>query len=187
MIARGMYPDLEPLIEWLCWREDLHVINKSEWEHWRKVGHLKQICEDVVAGKTSKYAADSAIAQHNCEHGTSYTYEDVLGMVIDVNDDFVFSDCGEWALFTDGRVDLLFGDHDDVELAAYNAPDWVDWALLWNPGLGIVVVHKSPYKDRRKDFKTEHDPPVADGLERGNVLSYILPPHEEANLKWMEN
>lgn len=182
MIARAVYPAMFPLIEWLSHNEKLCVINKSEWDVWRQVGHLKRVCEDAVAGKTCRYVAESAIKKHNDECGTHYTFEEVLGMVVDMDSGFMFSDCNEWALFTDNKEAIVFGSYDDIELAAYNSPDSVSWALLWNPGHNVVVVHKSPYKDYKSSFNTDHDPPISDGLERGEVLSYTLPPYEEASL-----
>ena len=182
MICRGVYPEAESVIDWLVHNDELVCIGKSEWDKWRQICHLKRICEDTVHERIPVYIAESAVRQFNKEHGTGHTYIEILGMLMDEDDRFLFSDCNEWALFTDNRRVLILGEIDDIEDASYYAED-VRWAILWNPSHGIVIVQKSPYIEGRCPFDTEHHPPIADGLRRGNVSTFTLPPHEEASLK----
>lgn len=149
-----------------------------------------RVCEGTLQGGPSKFAAYSAIRQWNETHGTSFTYEEILGRTLD---DYTFSDFGDWAAYTckDDQPAVVFGDYDEIETALAYAPPEVDWGVLWLTQQDIAVVYRSPYTKLRHVFYNEGQPLedcdgtlICDGLQRGTENAFVLPDEVEGSLSF---
>ena len=183
---KSVYPETPSVVDWMSHR--LLPIEQRVFAHWRGIYHLVRMVrdvEDIGLGPRGKYAALSAIKEYNDDHGTCLTYNEVR----DLNDNYIFSGAGDWAVFTDNKLALVLGEYDDPDEAFYFAPSNVLWVVLWLVQDQTVVVYRSPhtaYRERLNDNDF-----VSDGLclscsdyeKPGTVQAYTLPADIEGSIR----
>lgn len=172
MIARAIYEMTPTLLDWLTHR--FESFEKSTFVHYRESMQLVNIVQAAEEGRVPKFAALSAIRQFNEVNGTDLSYESIS--MLDTT--HIFSDCGEWVVFTDNSREIICGPHDDAETACSDTPDHVEYVLVWDTTEGDLVVYKSPHTGRREG----HSDKYALGMVKGDRLSFVLPPEVEASM-----
>jgi hypothetical protein len=174
---RSVYYVTPEVVEWM--NQKLSPVEESVFYHWRGVLGLVEIVDLAEAGRIPKYAALSAIRNYNEEHDTDVSFEEIRGR----HSDYIFSDFGEWVVYTDNQEPIVFGEHDSPEDALTFAPESVGWIIVWLPQEGELVIYRSPHLGRRTVPEThfEWDTRLyVDGTVKGDELSYVLPPDIEA-------
>lgn len=173
MTARAVYEVTKPLIDWMT--NELESIEQSTFVHFRESYQLINIVTAAENGRIPKFAALSAIRQHNELNGSDLTYEAILNL----DATYVFSDFGEWVVFTDDPRAIICGEYDEAEDACSNTPDHVAFVLVWDTLSDEVIVYKSPWTGKRASTLGGN---FSIGTQPGDLLSYVLPPNVEASL-----
>ncbi len=172
------YPMSPEIAEWVNW--NFGWIEKSAFDHWRRLGRLTNVVDAVQAGRLPRYAANSAIRDHNEQYDTNITFEEVR----DRSSTFVASLEGDPVAYLDSheatRMVMNAKSHDFIEALLEVSAD-VSWILLWFPADGEVIIMQSPHTDLR-EAESEDPGSMSDALSRGERLSYTLPPELEASL-----
>lgn len=180
-MLKSVYVITAELVEWL--NHSLIPMEQSVFNYYRGIRHLVSKVDRAERGVFPKYAALSAIRNYNEEHRTNLTYEEIR----DRCSDFIFSDFGQWAAYMDDAraANLIIGsDHDDAGEAFENAHPDIRWIVLWLPSDNVAVVYRSPHVGRRQMYDEELG--LAEGLSRGGLEAYTLPPEVEASLGWSD-
>ena len=178
--AQASYKLSPEILEWM--NHTLFPVEDYIFRFYRTIGRLVRLVDRAEAGEISKYAANSAIRSHNQKNRTSVTYEEILERG-DMTE-YLFTGIGEWAAYVDSPKagnSIITGDYDDPIEAFDNADPDVNWIVLWLVQKGEVVVCRSPFVGRRAE---EEDSALTNGVERGDVASYVLPPEVEASIGW---
>jgi hypothetical protein len=166
-----MYPTSPELIEWL--NQTLLPIEASVFHYFRGIVHLVRIVDDVEAGLTLKYNAFAAIRDWNEKEGTSLSYEEIR----DRSSTYIFSDIGEWVVYTDTPDAILSGQWDDPSEALQNADPGVTWICLWETQKNRILVVRSPHVEGRE---WDDDIGHCRGISCGNDAAYVFPPSIQA-------
>jgi hypothetical protein len=175
MIARGVYPVSQELIDWLT--HTWEALEECAFAYYRQIVNLVEMVRSAEEGRIPKYAVLAAIRDRNKEDSTSVTYEEIR----DLNAQYLFSDCGQWVAFTSDPRAILLGEYDDAETAFEKAPPHINSIFVWDTEHDVVVVYRSPHVGLRKKAESS-DPEVVfgEGLDTGTVQTYVLPPEIEA-------
>ena len=174
MTARAVYEATPVLIDWLS--HHMESFEQSTWVHYRDSMALVNIVTAAEEGRVPKFAALSAIRQHNENNGMDLSYESILSL----DTTHIFSDCGEWVVFTDDARALICSAYDDAEEACTHTPDHIDYVLVWDTMGDEIVVYKSPHRGKRR--LTQSGGNFTCGTSKGDVESFVLPPDVEASL-----
>jgi hypothetical protein len=168
------YPTTPALLDWLS--HHLLPIEESEFHHWRGIKALVEVVHSAVESRAvwEERAAKSAVEQYNKREGTQIKFEEVR----DLDHTYIPCGAGEWVVWTDNQVLLLRGDYDEPYEAFFYASEGVNWVVVLTPE-SSALVFKSPHTAGRGEATGER----ADGLNRGDVYAYILPPEIEASIK----
>jgi hypothetical protein len=165
---KTVYPLTRNLEDWL--NAELWPIEQAVFRFWQDKKHLVRMTrqEDL-----HPFAMQAAIRQYNEETGESVTEEELNSLC----SDYTFCDAGEWALYTENQVAILFGDGDEPDSAFYGAAEHVKWAILILPCDGQAIVYRSPCLGHREALS--EDELLAEGLVIGDAPSFVLPPEIE--------
>ncbi len=169
---KGCYPVTPVIVDWLS--NTFQAIHAGEFQQWRAMLPVLRVVQAAEDGKLPRYAALSALRRYNDERQTDITYDEVLTL----DSTFLFSDAGEWVVFTDNAASILTGVHDDPDDALLYAADDVQWAVAWVLHVNEIVVYRSPFHGHCQLLDLEHY--AGDALERGGEVTALLPPEIQA-------
>ena len=176
MIARGIYPITDALLDWAS--NNLLSIEQSTFFYFRGIAQLIELVDAAESKRIHKFAALSAIRNYNERNNTDITYENILSR----DTTYIPTGVGDWLVFTDDDAPIVFGPHDDPEAALSDTPDSVSTVLVWDPSYDHICVYKSPRIAPREQIKSEDGVVFADGQVGGSVQTYVLPSVVEASL-----
>ena len=184
---RAVYPVTNEIVHWLH-HSNLFPLEESVFLYFRTLAAVTTVIKRVEAGLLPKYAAMSALREYNERNRTRVTYEDVRDKVF-ANQ---FSDIGEWAAYTENPKTLLDAPLGNPEDLLLHAPTSLQWVVTWYPMQNTVVVFRSPHLGYRQPLRLQEDGMglqnlFAEGLQKGSLLSYVLPPEVEAALGWLSD
>lgn len=179
MIARGIYPITDALVEWAS--HNLMAVEESTFHYFRGIIQLVRLVDAAEEGRIHKFAALSAIRDYNRRNNTDITYEKIL----ERDTTYIPAEVGEWLAYVDDERPIVFGPHDDAESALSNTPDSVSIVLVWDPSYNHICVYKSPRVAPRAPIEEGAYAVFADGEVSGSVQTYVLPAEVEASLHAM--
>tara|TARA_Y100001970_G_C14152821_1_gene813724 strand:+ start:561 stop:1163 length:603 start_codon:yes stop_codon:yes gene_type:complete len=173
-IGVSTYPAPLSCIDWLS--NTFEALDGSAFRFWRGCYRLVNIVNQVEDGTARREIANSAIQQHNEDHGTNLSYEEVR----DLCSDHVFSPERDYLIFTNNISALCSSEYGDAEQAVYEADERVEFAAIWIPSTNEITVYRSlhtDYKHQKQEGCIE-----TDGTKKGDLLSFSLPPEIEATI-----
>ena len=164
----GVYPVTPAVIEWLA--HGLLPVEQSSFRYWRERIGLVRMAEKAQAGELHTYAVHHALEQYFEDKKEHLTYQECL----ELSADHIFSDTGEWVVYTEDSRTFILGDYNCSDDALYDAPESLDWVILWMPYDEELMVFRSPHQGMRE---IANPAGYTDGLERlgETALSYVLP------------
>jgi hypothetical protein len=174
---RTLYPVTPEIIEWL--NHKLVPIEAAVFKHFRGIIHLIRIVDQVEDGLAPKYAAMSMIRRFNRQNHTNISYEDVR----DRTASQIFLPEGDWAAYVDdlrASEAIISGDFDDPLEALENAPDEVQWVVLWIVEKDVIAVYRSPHTFGGELY--EDSDVYVDGQSYGTTPAPALPPDLVASM-----
>jgi len=165
-----VYPVTPEIVEWL--NHTLSPMEQSVFHHYRGIQHLVDIVDRAEAGDVPKYAAANCIYDHNKEHKTHITYEEVRSRC----STFIMSGIGEWVVYSEDMpaVNKILAASDDIMEAINETSGRVNWIVLWLTGQDVVVVFDSPFEQKLEILDEEQG--LLDGVSRGSIPAPTLPP-----------
>jgi len=178
--AIGLYPMTPGVVEWLS--ETFWCIDEGMFNHFRSLEPLFRLAQAMEVGETNQFVVDAAITRFNRQHNKAVTVADLLNP----DGSYVFSDIGEWVVYTDQPKDIIRGSYNRIDYALYGAAASVRWAALWNPSDNVLAVHRSHIVADRSGLTAAEFPsefPTADGLQKGNLPTFALPPQMEGVIR----
>jgi len=161
-------------IDWLS--NTFDTMDGSSFQFWRGCYQLVNVVSQAEEGRIHPYIAKSAIKQHNEDHGTSLSYNEVR----DLCSNHIFSDVRDYLIFTNNVNALCSGEYGDAEQAVYEADERVEFAAIWVPSRNEITVYRSPHTAYKKQLREGCI--ETDGHEKGDLLSFSLPPEIEATI-----
>ena len=174
----SIYPATVELHEWMNWK--LVPIEEPVFKHYRGIHRLVKIVDRASSGTLPKAAAQMAIDDWNEDNGTSISFKEIENLE---DPSGILYDLGQWAAYVDNldaQKKILQGDYSDPREAFEYADPSIQWIVVLLPSDGVVVVYRSPYTNYREYYDPECR--LSNGLRRGDLLSYTLPPQLEASL-----
>lgn len=174
--SRGIYEVTDALVDWMS--ETLLPVEESTFVHFRQIYKLVELVQAAESGRVPRFAALSAIRDHNSEAGTSINYDEIKNL----DSTYILSDYGQWVAFTDQPNAIILGEHDQAEDALEYAPDTVEIIVVWDTSEDQVIVYRSPYVANREPAEIGAELGYSKGWVKGNEPTYVLPPEIEAAL-----
>ena len=89
------YPAYGEIIEWA--NQSLSPLEQSVFDHYAGIRHLSSVVDMAERGEVPKYAALEAIDNYNKANRDLLSYEEILSR----SSTYVFSDLGDWILYSD--------------------------------------------------------------------------------------
>ena len=174
-IRIGVYSVSPEVMDWLS--HNFVAMTCEGWDHFKGIGYLVNIVDRVEAEALPRNAAKSAIRDYNEDHGTRLIYEEIR----DRDESFIASHTGGWVAYLESGNDcrsIMSSEHDNAEAAFIDAHADIEWVLVWLVQDNEILVYRSPWVGRRKP--AEDSIWLAEGEEKGDYPSYVLPPEIEA-------
>ena len=172
----GVYPCPEGVLDWLV--HTLWPVDQKSFEHFQRLKPVLDKADRNERGDLGDFVFEAALRAFNDRHHTRVTKTELLCL----STDYVMADAGDWVVWTDKPDALLRADSDNIETAAYGAPEDVRWAMLYLPREQTLTVYRSPYVDGREFWAQEGcestltNLPAAKGRVRGKFETWVLPP-----------
>jgi len=174
-----VYPVTPSLIEWLA--HTFVPIDEAAFHYWRDRLPLLKMCRDAENGHIAMRPARAQVRKYNEQNKTSLTYEEIVGL-----EDYQLYEAGEWAFFVSDKEDqlkILTGDWDNPHDAFINANPDISWGILYLPTQEYALVYRSPHKAYREESELEADISICEGMCRGSLYAYTLPPEIEGSIR----